>query len=183
MATDNPITEIKHSQDELILHVTLMSFTEIIWGEMVARRHQNFAIWFNMASAPQFIHLYNANVTVADATSGTKRFCPKLIVPTVRMAAFLPHLTKETGPLGYEDGESGRHMVPVTASVGNFHFDGFFHLASGSTVDQYVEASKEVFIPLYNVTFTSPILSHLAPFRAPYTIIRKLSAFIAPREV
>jgi len=82
-------------------------------------------------------------------------------------------------PPDYDPDEPNRKMVPTTAMVGHFRFDGLTRMAAFSAADNYLAAAKAAFIPIYDSQMTCPLFPSIKGMKTPMVLLRQHRAMFA----
>jgi hypothetical protein len=99
-------------------------------------------------------------------------------IPIAQVLAF-HMLPPQQDPLDYEPNEPNRKMIPVTALVGSFRFDGLLRMSTQSNLHNFLEVIKEVYTSLYEVKISQPERPSMASLQVPYTIVRRDAALFS----
>jgi hypothetical protein len=82
--------------------------------------------------------------------------------------------------MDYEPDEPNRVMLPIIAGIGHFHFDGQLRMSGQTDLDNYLNATKGEYLPLYNANMTCPVQPSLTGIYAPMVLVRQDIAMFSP---
>jgi hypothetical protein len=169
--------------DEKATPVMVYTLTSLAWGDVVTKELVRVKTWLRTNMAPIYLSLYDARVLqIGGAGSARPWAFSEYHVSTSHAIAF--HLLPPAPDLLEPDPlEPNRKMEPVTVLSGLFRFDGFARMASVSKLGHYLDATKEAFLPLYDVEISHPATPSLGVMRIPYVLVRQETAMFAPRPV
>jgi hypothetical protein len=179
MANGQPKKPYTLEPDEKVTPVMVYSMNEMSWGEVVTKEIIRVGAWLRTDMAPTFVRLYLAQ-TYSLSSDGPDRPLPfkEVFIPLTNVISFhvMPSVKE---PLYYDPNEPNRKMEPVTVFVGLFQFKGHMRMATQSTVNQFLDVTRETFIPLYEVEITHPKMPPPGIIRVPYTVVRQEVALFA----
>lgn len=170
------------SEGEKITPVMLYTLNTFAWGEVVTKEAIRVSTWLRTPSAPQYITMREAHVLMLGGSTPVKpQTFPELQVPASQVVAF-HMLPPARDPLDYEPNEPHRKMEPTTALVGSFRLDGFIRMSTQTTLERYLDVTKEAFTALYDVEITQPVMPALGIIRTPYVLLRRDLVLFSRRE-
>ena len=169
--------------DEKVTPVMVYTANEMSWGEVVTKQKIRVGAWLLTDMAPAYVRLFLAQHLMLsdDAPNRPLRFT-QLFIPIEQVIGFhvMPSVKE---PLYYDPNMPNRKMEAVTVFSGLFQFKGYLFMSTKSTVDQFLDVSRENFIQLFNVEITHPKMPPPGKFRLPYVIVRRSRALIASMTV
>ncbi len=183
MSQNKPAKSYTLAADEKATPVMVYTLTGLAWGDIITKELVRVRTWLRTNMAPAYLSLYDVRVLqVGGAASARPWAFSEYHVPTSHAVAF--HLLPPAPDLLELDPlEPNRKMEPVTALAGLFRFDGFARMASISTLRSFLDATKEPFLPLYDVEISHPATPSLGVMRIPYVLVRQETAMFASRSV
>ncbi len=183
MAQNTPARSYTLAEDEKATPAMVYTLTSLAWGDIISKELVRVKTWLRTNMAPIYLSLYDARVLqIGGAGSARPWALSEYHVPTSHAIAFhlLPPAPDLLEP---EPLEANRKLEPITVLVGLFRFDGFAQMASVSILRNYLDATKETFVPLYNVEISHPATPSLGTMHIPYVLVRQEAAMFAPRPV
>jgi len=152
----------------------------LIWGKAISKPAIRVSIWLNTEMAPMYMSVSDAKVILMGSTTPKTFNYPILSVHTQQVIAY--HLLPPADEAPYFDpDEPNRKMEPVTAVVGNLHFDGNIRMSAQTDVDNYLNVSKANFLELFDITASFPMVPSLGNVQAPFMLLRQSEAIIMPK--
>jgi hypothetical protein len=179
--SDNAIT-VPKAADEKTAPIMVYTATSLYWGEGVVKQQIRMSTWLRTQAAPDFVPVYNVKVIVP-AAAGTPRpvFLPEVHIPTKTVLAF--HLQPpEQDPLDYDPNEPNRRMDPVTIMAGTFRIDGLMRMANISTMQKYLEVTREAYTTIYEAQISNLVMPSLGIMKVPLVIVRQMDVTFANRS-
>lgn len=179
--TQQPVTP--HTEwDEKIASVMIYTTDALLWGDIVIKTGIRVSTWLRTQGVPRFVRIFNANRIRFAATGSARPLgVPELFLPSDEITAF--HLKPPaTDPVDYDPQEPNRKMVPVSAFVGWFRFNGLLRMSNVTDVDRYLDVAKEPYIPVYDLTITNLSVPNMAAIQTPYALVRSRDTSFANRE-
>jgi hypothetical protein len=73
----------------------------------------------------------------------------------------------------YDPDEQNRKLVPISAFIGYFRFDGFTRMAELTTMDNFLNAAKGDYISIYDINMTCPLVPSIKGIKAPMALLRQ----------
>lgn len=171
------------ASDEKVTPVMVYTLTGLAVGKLITKEQVRVSTWLRTDMAPAYLSLHEARfLSLAGSEGGQSLTFSELHLPTSQTLAF--HLLPPTSdPLDYDPNEPHRKMEPTSVIVGFFRFDGLMRMSTHSTLGQYLEVTKEIFTPFYEVEITNLAIPSLKAVRVPYALIRQDAALFATRAV
>ncbi len=158
--------------DEKLTPVMIYTANMIVRGQAITKESVRVNIWLRTQSAPEIIHLKNAQV-ITDTGPGPVQplTFSDYFVPTAMVVAFHTLLASGEG-LDYDEGERNRKMESVTALVGNFRFNARMRMSAQVNVATNLEVSRINFLSLYDVEISNPYIPGMAVMKTPMVLVR-----------
>lgn len=167
--------------NDKVTSVMLYTGINMCWGDLITREQIRVSTWLRTNYAPDHIALHNAKVLFASSGQLKPISYPELYIAVVQINAF--HLMPPASePLDYDPNEPNRKFEPMSALVGHFRFDGFMRMATVSNLQKYLDVTREVFTPIYNVEISNTANAAMGVIRVPYVIVRQERAIFASRN-
>ncbi len=168
--------------DEKIASVMIYTPDALLWGDIVIKSGIRVSTWLRTQGVPQFIHIFNANRIRFAATGSARPLAmAEMYLPSSEVVAF--HLKPPAAdPVDYDPKEPNRKMVPISAYVGWFRFNGFLRMSNVTDIDRYLDVAKEPYIPVYDLTITNLSVPNMAAIQTPYALVRGRDTSFATRE-
>lgn len=165
--------------DEKVTPVAVYTMTGLAIGKLITKEQVRVSTWLRTDMAPTYLSLYQARfLSLAGSEAGTSLAFAELHVPTAQTLAF--HLLPPASdPLDYDPNEPHRKMEPTSAILGFFRCDGFVRMSTHSVLGQYLEVTKESFVPIYDVEISNLAIPSLKPIRVSYALIRQGATLFA----
>ena len=183
MSQNKPARSYTLAEDERATPAMVYTPTSLAWGDTITKELIRVKTWLRTTMAPIYLSLYDARVLQIGGAGAARPWAfSEYHVPTPHVVAF--HLLPPAPDLlESEPLEANRKFEPVTALAGLFRFDGFAQMASMSGLRNYLDATKETFLPLYDVEISHPATPSLGAMHIPYVLVRQETAMFAPRPV
>ena len=153
----------------------LMVYTShfMAWGPVFSKQAIRVSTWLFSDMAPTYIKIYNAQVLmIGGAHNQPPIKLPVMYLQTSGINAYHVMPPSDEGA-DYDPEEPNRKMIPTTALLGYFRFDGFSRMAEFTTMDNYLGAAKSEFITLYDITMTCPLVPSIKGVQAPMALLRQ----------
>ena len=123
--------------------------------------------------APAYLKIFNAQVLLVGGSQSLAPIKKPIIhLQTKGINAFHLMPPNDEGA-DYDPDEPNRKMVPTTAYLGYFQFDGFSRMATFTDMDNFLGAAKGEYITIYDVTMTSPMVPSIKGVKAPMLLLRQ----------
>ena len=84
--------------------------------------------------------------------------------------------------MDYDPNEPQRKMLPTTALIGPFRFDGFLRMSTHTNLERFLDVSKEAFTSMYDLVITQPTIPSMGAIKVPIALIRNETVLFSPRE-
>ncbi len=183
MSQNKPPRSYTLAEDEKATPVMVYTLTSLSWGDMISKKLVRVKTWLRTNMAPIYLSLYDARVLQIGGAGAARPWAfSEYHVSTSHAIAF--HLLPPAPELlEAELPEANRKLEPVTVLAGLFRFDGFAQMASMSQLKHYLDATKETFMPLFDVEISHPATPSLGAMHVPYVLLRQETAMFAPRPV
>jgi hypothetical protein len=178
MTTTDPAQEYQLGADEKATPVMVYTPSHLAWGEVITKELIRLSTWLRTQAAPQYIFLHNAQMMHAGGGTPTPISVGELHIPISQVCAF-HMIPPHQDPVDYDPNEPNRMMVPVSAMVASFRFDGLLRMSTQSSLFTFLEVIKEVYTSLYDVKVYQPQRPSLAPLHIPFTLVRRDTALFA----
>jgi hypothetical protein len=167
------------AHDEKITAVAIYTMTGLAIGKLITKEQVRVSTWLRTDMAPGYLSLHQARfLSLAGTATGRAMTFSKLHVPSSQVIAFHV-LPPSSDPLDYDPDEPHRKMEPVTVLIGFFRVGGFARMSTYSNVGKYLEATKETFLPIYQVEISNLAIPSLDVVRVPYALVRQDAALFA----
>jgi hypothetical protein len=164
--------------DEKATPVMVYTPKHLVWGEVVTKEVIRLSTWLRTQAAPQYIYLHESQMMYVGGGPVASISMAEMHIPISQVLAF-HMLPPHQDPLDFEPDEPNRKMIPVTALVGSFRFDGLLRMSTQSNLHNFLEVIKEVYTSLYEVKISQPERPSMAPLQVPYTIVRRDAALFS----
>ncbi|HIE56850.1 MAG TPA: hypothetical protein EYP88_01270 [Anaerolineales bacterium] len=167
------------ADDEKLTATMFYTATSMIWGQVLSKQPIRISTWLLTDMAPNYLKLYDAKVLMiggAQIPAPVKFPVLYLQINNVNAYHLLPPASE---PPDYDPDEPNRKMVPTTAMVGHFRFDGLTRMAAFSAADNYLAAAKAAFIPIYDSQMTCPLFPSIKGMKTPMVLLRQHRAMFA----
>jgi hypothetical protein len=170
------------ASDEKSTPVMIYTPQALIWGKVISKEAIRVNIWLRTDVAPLYMRLIDAQVLLIGGRTSPKPVKhATLYVQTNQIIAF--HLLPPAEePLDYDPDEPNRIMQPTTALLGFFQFDGSIRMSAQTELDNFLNASKGEFLPLYNAKMTCPAIPSIKAIQTPLVLIQQKVAMFTPQE-
>ena len=180
--TNNPNLPVRTpNSDEKTGQIMVYMRNSICWGDVIVKSQIRISTWLRTNAAPDFVAIYNARVltTTTNITPKPLSFIEMHVDISEIMAYHLVPPAQD--PIDYDASEPNRRMVPISVVVSPFKFDGFMRMAGKTDLAKYIEVTRELYTPLYDVEITCPMISGLGTIKVPYVLIRQNGPIFAYR--
>jgi hypothetical protein len=131
--------------------------------------------------APNYLKVLDAQVLLFGAGPSTTTIkIPLLHVQKDQIIAY--HLLPPSDESPYFDrSEPNRKMESVTIIAGLFRFDGKLRMAENTDLETFLGALKEVFLPVFNISMTVPLLPSIKGITFPFAMVKQSGAIISSK--
>ncbi|HWQ46924.1 MAG TPA: hypothetical protein VN376_08660 [Longilinea sp.] len=180
--SDNTIT-VPKAADEKTGPIMVYTAAALYWGESVVKQQIRMSTWLRTQAAPDFVPVYNVKFIVP-ASAGTPRpmFLPEIHIPIKNVLAL--HLQPPAqDPIDYDPNEPNRRMDPVSIIAGTFRIDGLMRMATISTMQKYLEVTRESYTTIYEAQISNMVMPSLGIMRVPLVIVRQMDVTFAIRSI
>ena len=173
-----PYTLVEDEKATLIMAYTQTSLAR---GELVHRPAIRVSTWLRTQVAPEYFHLYNAQIIVQGLTGSVQSYTfQEYFLPVQQIIAY--HIAPPASdPPDYDPSEPNRKMEPVTVLVGTFRLNAHIRMATQSTTAKYLETARENFISLYDVDISNHALPAFGVLHVSIVMARLKMVFISTR--
>jgi hypothetical protein len=178
MITTDPAQVYQLEADEKATPVMVYTPSHLAWGEVITKELIRLSTWLRTQAAPQYIFLHNAQMMYAGSGSPAPLSVAELHIPISQVCAF-HMIPPHQDPVDYDPNEPNRKMVPVSALVGSFRFDGLLRSSTQSSLFTFLEVIKEVYTSLYDVKVYQPLRPSMKPLHIPFTLVKRDSALFS----
>lgn len=181
MAENEPGKPNMLAHDEKITPVAVYTLTGLAVGKLVTKEQVRVSTWLRTDMAPEHLSLRQARfLSLTGAGSSQSLAFAELHVPTSHVLAF--HLLPPVSdPLDYDPNEPHRKMEPITVMVGFFRFEAFLRMSTYAVLGKYLEVTKEMFTPVYDVQISNLAMPSLDVVRVSYALVRQDTSLFATR--
>lgn len=168
--------------DEKATPVMAYTLTSMAWGEVITKDQVRVCTYLRTLN-PDYVSLYEARAMLVGAAANQAMSFSELHIRTPQVIAFhlLPNAPAE--PPDYDPSETNRKMEPASVLVGPFRFDASMRISSMLTLGKYVEIFSDVYISLYDVAISCPLMPGMGVVRTPLALVRRDAASFAPRAL
>ena len=169
------------ADDKLTLTMFYTSHS-MIWGQVLSKQAIRVSTWLLTDMAPSYIKVFDAQQLMiggAQAQAPIKTSVLYLQIQNINAYHLLPPVSE---PVDYDSHEPNRKMVPTTAFVGYFRFDGLSRMATFTDMDNYLAAAKAEFIPLYDTKMTCPLFHAIKGPQVPMVLLRQKRVLFIPEN-
>ena len=159
--------------DEKVSKIMVYTSQTLFWGDVVVKDQLRVSTWMRTNVAPDFFRLYDARVIYPSPGDSPRPIgYSELYIPTNQVIAYhlMPPLTE---PLDYDPTEPNRIMEPIRVLAGTSLIQGGLRISTQFTLGKYLEFTKELFIPLYDVEIVNQIMPSLGVMRVYYVLVRQ----------
>ena len=155
-------------------HIMLYTRQSLVWGKVRTKPAIRINTWLRTDMAPTYMKLFDAQMLPLTGAQKPLKF-PQMFFHTDQIIAY--HILPPTEePLDYDPNEPNRKLVPVTAMVGNFRFDGSLRMAQQTKIESFLSVSKANYLSFYDATMSCPVLTSIKGVRASLALIRQSEA-------
>ena len=161
--------------DEKVVVVVIYTPGILFRGELIVKQIIRVSTWLRTNTAPDRICLYNAKALMTTSGgAGKPSHFSELHIAIKHIEAF--HLLPPAkDPPDYDPSEPNRRMLPVTALLGSFRFDGNLRLSTQSNLTKFLDISRETFTPMYDSQVSNPLMPSIGVLSVAYLLIRQES--------
>lgn len=161
------------ADDDKLTQVMIYTHSSIIWGQAISKQAIRVNSWLYSEMAPTYIKLYNAQLLMIDGSNSQVPHKHSVMhIQTSGIIAF--HLMPPfIEGVDYDRDEPNRKLVPTSAYITYFRFDGFFRMAEMTSIDNFLGATKGEYISIYDITMTCPLIPSIKGIKAPMALLRQ----------
>lgn len=165
--------------DEKVTPIMTYTKNEMSWGEVITKEIIRVGAWLRTDMAPSYIQLHLAqHLKLSSDAPDHPMPIKEMFIPMSQVIS-LHVLPSVKEPLYYDPNQPNRTMEPVTVFIDLFQFRGSLFLSSNASVEQFLDVTREIFIPLHNVEITHPKMPPPGVIKVPFTVIRQeLATFV-----
>ena len=159
--------------DDKLTPVMIYTSHNMVWGQVFSKQAIRVSTWLFTDMAPTYIKIYNAQLLMVGGSNSLAPVKhPVIHLQTSAINAF--HLMPPFAEgADYDPDEPNRKLVPVSAYIGYFRFDGFARMAEMSRMDNFLDAAKGKYITIYDVTMKCPLIPSIKGIKAPMVLLRQ----------
>ena len=159
--------------DDKLTPIMIYTGQSMVWGQAFSKQAIRVSTWLYTEMAPTYMKIYNAQILmVGGSNSPVPVKHPILHYQTRGINAF--HLMPPFAEgVDYDLDEPNRKMVPVSAYIGYFRFDGFARMAEMTTMDNFLGAAKGEYISIYDIRMTCPLVPSIKGISTPMILLRQ----------
>lgn len=181
MVTTDKAASIDLGPDEKVAQVMVYTDDVLFWGDVVVKAIIRVSTWLRTNAVPDRIRLLNAKAILTTAGSNPRPTSyNEVLIPVAQIRAF--HLMPPAiDPLDYDVTEPNRKMEPINALVGTFQVKGDLRLSTSSTLQKFLEITRENFTALYDAEITNLLIPTFGPLKVPYILVRQDTTVFATR--
>ncbi len=155
--------------------------SSMVWGKVLSKKPIRVSTWLLTDMAPNYLTIYDAQVMLVGGVKPKSIKFPVLYLQIHNINAY--HLIPPVSePVDYDPNEPNRKMVPTTAIIEPFRFDGLTRMASFSTADNYLAAAKAEFITIYDARMTCPLVPSIKGAQTPMVLLRQHRVMFSMEE-
>ena len=160
------------AEDEKLTPAMFYTADSMVWGQVLSKKPIRVSTWLLTDMAPNYIKIFNAQMLIVGGQKPATLKFPTLHLQIQNINAYhlLPPVDE---PPDYDPDEPNRKMVPTTAVVGPFRFDGTTRMAAFSAADNYLSAAKATFLPIYDARMTCPLVPSIKGAQVPMVLLRQ----------
>ena len=145
------------AEDEKVTSVMAYTTTSMFWGDAITKKLVRVGGWMRSDFSPLIVELRNAQTLIFGASGPSTLSYPIIYLPYETVTAF--HVMPgEDDATYYDPKEKKRVMLPVSAYIGQFRFEGKMRISEMTTVLTSFEVAKEDFLPIFEVEVSHPSL-------------------------
>ena len=149
------------AQDEKTATIIIYSETGLVRGDAVLKVMVPLvSVWMRTEAAPEYIHLLDPQVIVANNSSTKVMKYSEIYFPADQVLAY--HLAPPANdPLDYDEGEANRTMQPVDLLVGPFIMKGSIRISTKVDMGTSIASSRSVWMSLYETKISNPYIPQM----------------------
>ena len=167
-------SSVKIASDEKSVPVMAYSRSYLCWGTLIIKGQIKASTWLRADLAPEFIRILDAKIIFT--TFPTEHInpisFPEINLPVEDIITF--HITPPTrDAIDFDPSEPNWQMVPISIIAGSFIIRGSIRMPLQTNLSKYLEVTREIFTPVYDVSIHSLILPALGNIHVPFILVRK----------
>ncbi len=156
-------------ENEKLTPVVVYAENMLIYGKLVTKKIVRVSILLRTDSAPNYLHLLNAQIIHADQSAKRKAF-NELFFPTALAIGFHVAPNEEIN-LDYDSQEANRQMATVQTTMNSFSIHGKIRISSQTEMSASLEVLRTTWLSLYDATVTNPYLAQMK-IETPMLLVR-----------
>jgi len=170
-------------EDEKVTSVMVYTDTHLFLGDVILKKAIKVSLWLPPPAIPQFIHLHNCNLVLLNSVPPNNTLTlHETFIPISHVIGF--HIKPPAhDPLDYDPNTTNRKMEPVSAIIGHFRMDGYLRMSTQTSIDKFLDVSKELFISLYDVDISQIKQDINQNFHVPFVLARLKDTIFSPRII
>jgi hypothetical protein len=176
----NPQHQI--AEDEKLTSVMFYTSHSLIWGQVLSKQAIRVSTWLLTDMAPSYLKLYDAQHMVIGGAHPLAPVKSSILYLQINNINAYHLMAPSSEPLDYDPDEPNRKMIPTTAYMGYFQFEGFSRMAEFTNMENYLSAAKAEFIPVYNSQMTCPMVPSIKGIQAPMVLVRQKRVEFSAKE-
>ncbi|MDM8518443.1 hypothetical protein QUF64_00235 [Anaerolineales bacterium HSG6] len=163
------------AEDEKVTPVMAYTATSMFWGDAITKKMVRVGGWMRSDFSPLILELHNAQTLIFSANGPMTLSYPVIYLPYDTITAFhvMPGV-EET--LYYDPNEKKRVMLPVSAFIGQFRFEGKTRISEMTKVLTTLEIAKEDFLPVFEVEVSHPSLPPDGVIKVEFATVKRTLA-------
>jgi len=181
MVTTDKAAPANLAPDEKIAQVMLYTDNALYWGDVVVKSIIRVSTWLRTNTIPDRIAIHNAKTILTSSGANPKPTSyNELLVAVTQIRAF--HLMPPAkDPIDFDATEPNRKMEPVNALVGSFLVKGNLRISTSSSLNKFLEITRENFTALYDAEVTNLLIPSFGPLSIPYILVRQETTVFTTR--
>jgi hypothetical protein len=162
----------KIGADEKITPVMFYTANTLIHGELVTKLSIRVNTLMRTQMVPDYLHLLNARILIFPGAGAVQSlsFQEYFITPSQVIAYHTVPPVQE--PLDFDPSEPNRKLASVTILFGSFRLNGSLRISMQTDVQTHLSISREIFLSLYEVKISNPIIPNLGILHIPLVLLR-----------
>ena len=177
-----PAPQHKIGDDEKLTPIMLYTSHSMIWGQVFSKQAIRVSTWLLTDMVPTYLKIYDAQQLIINSGQTIAPIkAPVLYLQIKNINAYhlMPPITET---LDYDPSEPNRKMVPTTAMVGYFRFEGFSRMASFTDMDNYLSSAKAEYMSLYEAKMTCLVMPSIKGMQSPTVYVRQHRTIFTVQE-
>ena len=165
--------------DENITSVMIYTHNMLAWGQVVTKKAIKLNTWLRTPALPQYILLYDAKLITYTGGIPRPQTFSELFLPSPQVVGF--HLKPPVHePVDYDPDEPMRKMLPTTALIGPFRFDGYLRMSTQTNLERFLDVTTETFTSMYDLQISQPSIPSIGVIKVPMGLIRNKAVIFSP---